>query len=97
MECCVGLSTETVLQINRLYPAAIVDRAMHKAFSIDRTTALAPKTRAANDRIPFTINFHPVNNSFKPIVNRNLNLLNSDSGTSNIFRKIAIFTLFWFK
>ena len=91
--------------INRQYPAAIVDRAMSKALSIDRITALTPKTRAASDRIPFTITFHPVNNSIKPIVNRNFNLLNSDSSTSNIFnqrslflsRKIAIFALFWLK
>ena len=63
---------------NRQYPAAIADRAMHKAFSIDRTTALTPKTRAASGRTPFTITFHTVNISFKPIVNRNFNLLNSD-------------------
>ena len=62
--------------INRQYPAAIVDRAMHKAFSIYCTTALTQKTRAANDRIPFTITFHSVNHSIKPIVNSNFNLLN---------------------
>ena len=60
---------------NRQYPAAIVDRAMHKAFSIDRLTELTSKTRAASDRILFTMSFHPVNNSLKPIVNRNFNLL----------------------
>ena len=32
--------------INRQYPAAIVDRAVSKALSIDRITALTPKTRA---------------------------------------------------
>ena len=78
--------------INRQYPAAIVDRAMHKAFSIDRTTALTPKTRADNNRIPFTITFHPINNSIKPIVNRNFNLLNSDSVTSNIFTQRPLFS-----
>ena len=88
--------------INRQYPAAIIDRAMNKAFSTDRTTALTPKTRAASDRIPFTITFHPVNNSIKPIVNLKFKVLNSDSSTSNISvnasfflsRKIAIFALF---
>ena len=58
--------------INRQYPVAIVDYAMYKVFSINRITALTPKTSAANDRIPFTITFHPVNNSIKPTVNRNL-------------------------
>ena len=60
---------------NRQYQAAIVDR-----FSIDRITALTPKTRATSDCILFTITFHPVNNSVKPIVNRNFNLLNSPTG-----------------
>ena len=48
--------------INRQYPgpAAVVDRAMHKAFSINRITVLTPKTRAASDRILFAITFHPI-------------------------------------
>ena len=54
--------------INRQYPAAIVDRTMSMALSIERITALTPKTRAASDRIPFTITFHPVNNSIKPLL-----------------------------
>ena len=70
--------------INRRYPAAVVQRAKHKAFSVDRITALTPKTRAASDRIPFTVTFHPVKNSIKPIVNRYFNLLNSYFSTSNI-------------
>ena len=71
--------------INHQYLVAIVDPAMHKGLSIGRITALSPKTRAVSDRIPFTITIHPVNNSIKPIVNRNFNILNSDSSTSNIF------------
>ena len=43
--------------INRQYPTFIVDRAMSKAFFIDRIAALTLKTRAASDRIPFTITF----------------------------------------
>ena len=78
--------------INRQYLAAIVDRDMSKALSIDRITALTPKTRAASDRIPFTITFHPVNNSIKPIVNRNFNLLNSHCSTSNIFYQRPLFS-----
>ena len=71
--------------VNQKYLAVIVDGAIHKAFSIDRITALTPKIRAASDLIPFTITFHPVNNSIKPIANCNFNLLNSDSSTSDIF------------
>ena len=49
-------------------------------------------TRAANDRIPFSITFHPVNNSIKSIVNRNFNLLCLDSSTSNIFSQRSLFS-----
>ena len=49
--------------VNRQYPVAIINRTIHKAFSTDCITALTPKTCAANDRIPFTITFHSVDNS----------------------------------
>ena len=65
---------------------------MSKALSIDRITALTPKTHAASDRILFTITFHPVNNSIKPIINCNCNLLNSDSSTSIIFNQRLLFS-----
>ena len=39
------------------------------------------------------ITFHPVNNSIKPIVNCNFNLLNSDSSTCNIFSQRPLFSL----
>ena len=51
--------------INRQYLAAVADRAGHKAFPIDRITAITSKTRAVNDRIPFTVTFHPINNTIK--------------------------------
>ena len=65
------------------YPAAIVDPAMNKAFSIDHITALTPKTCIAS----IYHNFHPVSNAFKPIVNRNFNLLNSDSTPTFFFQE----------
>ena len=76
--------------INRQYPVAFIDHAMSKALSTDRITALSPKTRASA-RILFTTTFHPVNNSIKPIVNRNFNLLTSNSSTSNIFNQCPLF------
>ena len=69
----------------RQYQTAIVDRAMHKVFSIDRITALTPIIR---DRIPLTITFHPVKNS----INSNFNLLNSDSNSSNISSHWPLFS-----
>ena len=47
---------------------------------------------AGNDHIPFTIAFHLVNNSIKPIVNCNFNFPNSDSSTSNIFSQRLLFS-----
>ena len=83
------------------YPAAIVDRTVQKAFSIDRATALIPKARPDNDRILFTMTFHPMNNSIKPIFNRNFNLLNliylilSVNTRFYLLRKTIIFTPSW--
>ena len=54
--------------INRQYPSAVVDRTIHKAFSIDRITALTPKTLAANDRIPFTITSPRLITLLKPLL-----------------------------
>jgi len=74
--------------LRRGYLLAIVNRALHKASSIDRKTVLTPKPRiAVNDRIPFTLTFHPINNSIKPIINRNFNLLHSDLTTADIFNQ----------
>ena len=65
-----------------------------------------PKTRVANDRFPFVITFHPVNNSIKPIVNRNsiyitqilaLLIFLVNARFFFLLRKIAISALFWLK
>jgi len=87
--------------LRRGYPLAIVNRALHKASSVDRKTALIPKPRiAVNDRIPFTLIFHPINNSIKPIINRSFNLLHSDLTTADIlafvfFQTSSQFTIFF--
>ena len=78
--------------LNRNYPAHVIDNAIRKVSTIDRATALAPNTRTSNNRIPFTLTYHPLNNSIKPIVNRNFSLLESDSVTSNIFNDRPLFS-----
>ena len=78
--------------LNRNYPAHVIDNAIRKVSTIDRATALAPNTRTSNNRIPFTLTYHPLNNSIKPIVNRNFSLLESDSITSNIFNDRPLFS-----
>ena len=90
---CIGMRS---FFIGLQYSTVIVDRAI---------TALAPRSRAASGSNPFVMNFYPVNNSIKPIVNRNFNLLGSDSGTSNVFGQRPLFSLkrdcnlsiFWLK
>ena len=57
----------------------------------NRTIAITPKTRATNDRTPFTLTFHPVSNFIK--VNRNFYLLESDSSTLNILSQSPFFSL----
>ena len=55
-------------------------------------TALTPRIRNSNDRIPFTLTYHPFNNSIKSIVNRNFSLLQSDAHTSTIFSDRPLFS-----
>ena len=74
--------------LNRNYPA----RTIRKVSTIDRVTPLAPNTRISNNRIPFTLTYHPLNNHIKPIINRNFSLLVSDSNTSNIFNDRPLFS-----
>ena len=78
--------------IRRNYPAHIVDRAILKVSNISRTTALTPRVRTSNERIPFTVTYHPINNSIKPIVNRNFSILQSDTRTSAIFPDRPLFS-----
>ena len=78
--------------LNRNYPAHVIDNAIRKVSTIDRATALAPSSRTSNSRIPFTLTYHPFNNSIKPIINRNFSFLETDSITSNIFNERPLFS-----
>ena len=48
--------------LNRNYPARVIDNAIRKVSTIDRATALAPNTSTSNNRIPFTLTYHPPKN-----------------------------------
>ena len=78
--------------LNRNYPHDVVSRALAKVSDVSRESALVSNTRTTNNRIPFTVTYHPLNNAVKPIVNRNFNLLNSDLATSNIFSERPLFS-----
>ena len=79
--------------LRRNYPAHVIDRALSRVSNIDRITALTPTARTSSNRIPFTLTHHPINNSVKPIINRNFFLLQSDTTASDIFSERPLFSL----
>ena len=57
----------------RGYPASIVEAGHHRAQQIDRQSALQTSQKENNNRIPFTLTFHPHNNAVKSIILKTLN------------------------
>ena len=68
----------------RGYPASVIQTAHHRAQQTDRQSALQTSQRK-NDRIPFTLTFHPHNNPVKAIILNNFKILQNDPETSAIF------------
>ena len=60
----------------RGYPASVVQAGHHRAQQIDRQSALQTSQKENNNRIPFTLTFHPHNH---------LKLLQNDPDTGRIF------------
>ena len=69
----------------RGYPASVIQAAHHRAQQIDRQSALQTSQKEKNDRIPFTLTFHPPNNPVKAIILNNFQILLNDSETGAIF------------
>ena len=69
----------------RGYPASVVQAGHHRAQQIDRQSALQTSQKQSNDRIPFTLTFHPQNHAVKSIILRNFKLLQNDPDTVRIF------------
>ena len=67
----------------RGYPASVVRAGHHRAQQIDRQSSL--QTSQNNDRIPFTLTFHPQNHAVTSIIVRNFKLLQNDPDTVRIF------------
>ena len=78
--------------LNRGYPNEIVSRSLAKVANVSRESTLLPNTRSPNNRIPFVVTYHPLNNAVKPLVSRNHALLTSDPETSNIFSERPLFS-----
>ena len=76
--------------LNRGYPNEVVSRALPKVANVSRESTLIPNTRSPNNRIPFVVTYHPLNNAVKPLVSRNHAWLTSDPETSNIFRSFPL-------
>ena len=69
----------------RGYPASVVQAGHHRAQQIDRQSALQTSQRDNNDRIAFTLTFHPHNHAVKSIILKNFKLLQNDPDTGRIF------------
>ena len=69
----------------RGYPASVIQAAHHRAQQIDRQSTLQTSQKEKNDRIPFTLTFHPRNNPVKAIILNNFKILQNDPETSAIF------------
>ena len=69
----------------RGYPASVAQAGHHRAQEIDLQSALQTSQKENNDRIPFTLTFHPQNQAVKSIFLRNFKLLQNDPDTVRIF------------
>ena len=69
----------------RGYPASVVQGGHHRAQQIDRQSALQTSQKENNNRIPFTLTFHPHNHPAKSTILRNYKLLQNDPNTGRIF------------
>ena len=78
-------SVEMCNFFKRGYPASVVQAGHHCAQQIDRQSALQTSQRDNNDRIPFTLTFHPHNRAVKSIILENFKLLHNDPDTGRIF------------
>ena len=65
----------------RGYPASVVQAGHHRAQQIDRQSALQTSQKENNNRIPFTLTFHPHNHAVKSIILKNFKLLQNDPDT----------------
>ena len=67
------------------YPASVVQAGHHRAQQIDQQSALQMSRKENNNRIPFTLTFHPHKHAVKSIILKNFKLLENDPDTGRIF------------
>ena len=66
------------------YPASVVQVGHHRAQQIDLQSALQTSQKENNNKIPFTLTFHPHNRAVKFIILKNFKLLQNDPDTGRI-------------
>ena len=69
----------------RDYPDSIVNTTQHRAQQINPQSALQTSQKEKNERIPFTLTYHPHNLAAKNIILINFKLLQNDNETGRIF------------
>ena len=69
----------------RGYPASVVQAGHHRAQQIDRQSALETSQKENNNRISFTLTFHPHNHAVKSIILKKYQLLQNDPHAGRIF------------
>ena len=69
----------------RGYPVSVVKTGHHRAQQFDRQSSRQTSQKDKNDRIPFTLTFHPHNHAVKSIILNNFKLLQNDPETGRIF------------
>ena len=79
--------SEEMLQFfkNRGYPDSVVNTAQERAQTTNQQSAPQTSQKEENQRIPFTLTFHPLNLPVKNIILKNFKLLQNDNETSRIF------------
>ena len=67
------------------YPESITTSALNKVNNLSQDDALLPVDRKqTNNRIPFTLTYHPLNNRIKKIIYNNYHILSNDAHTKEI-------------
>ena len=69
----------------RGYPDSILSKALNRVQNVNRESALEPSASDNEERIPFTLTFHPNNLAARNVVIRNFKILQSNPETAPIF------------
>eukprot|EP00794_Sanderia_malayensis_P002763 gene2763-3196_t len=73
------------------YPANVTSAALNQVNKLSQNDALLHSgKKSSNNRIPFTLTYHPLNNKIKQIIYRNYHILTVDTNTGKIFQDLPI-------